>query len=311
MKRQLLFATAFIALAACSPKTEPVAAAPAEPAAPAAPAIAPIPASETVHPFQIGALQAASLKDGGAEVPNDGKTFAINMKPADVKTLLAANGVTSDGVPLSIQPMLLKTADSVLLFDTGLGSANKGLLPASLEAAGVKPADVNDIFISHSHYDHVGGLAGADGALAFPNAAIHMSKNEWTAMQANKTQAALVAAITPKVVTFDPGAELVPGVVTAVDIKGHTPGHSGYRITSGDQSLLYIGDTMHSSIVSVQRPDWTIAFDDKAPIAQESRKALLADTAASGQRIYAVHFPFPGLGKFEKKGDGFVWAPES
>jgi glyoxylase-like metal-dependent hydrolase (beta-lactamase superfamily II) len=98
--------------------------------------------------------------------------------------------------------------------------------------------------------------------------------------------------------------------VKAVDIKGHTPGHSGYLITSGDQSLLYIGDAMHHSVISVQQPDWTIAFDGDAPTAQTSRKQLIADLAANGQRIYAVHFPFPGLGKIAKKGDTFVWVAE-
>ena len=52
------------------------------------------------------------------------------------------------------------------------------------------------------------------------------------------------------------------------------------------------------------------AFDGDAPTAQASRKELMARSAESGQRIYAVHFPFPGLGKFTKQGDGFVWTPE-
>ena len=80
--------------------------------------------------------------------------------------------------------------------------------------------------------------------------------------------------------------------------------------TSGDQSLLYIGDTMHHSVISVQQPDWTIAFDGDAPTAQASRKAVLESSAAGSQRIYAVHFPFPGIGKFEKQGDKFFWVAE-
>ena len=121
---------------------------------------------------------------------------------------------------------------------------------------------------------------------------------------------AIVASITPKVVEFQPGAEIIPATVTAVDIKGHTPGHSAYTITSGDQSLLYIGDTAHHYVVSVQHPDWTIAFDGDAPTAQASRKTMLDNAAASGQRIFAVHFPFPGLGKFTKTGDVVVWTAE-
>jgi glyoxylase-like metal-dependent hydrolase (beta-lactamase superfamily II) len=179
-----------------------------------------------------------------------------------------------------------------------------------MATAGIAPESVTDIFISHAHGDHVAGLVKADGALAFPNAAIHISANEWAAMKADTQAAALVTAITPKVVEFQPGAELVPGTVTAVDIKGHTPGHSGYTITSGEQSLLYIGDTMHHSVISVQQPDWTIAFDGDAPTAQTSRKAIIDSAAGSGQRVYAVHFPFPGIGKFTKTGDTTVWTAE-
>ena len=96
----------------------------------------------------------------------------------------------------------------------------------------------------------------------------------------------------------------------AVEIKGHTPGHSGYLITSGPDSLLYVGDSMHHFVISVQKPEWTIAFDGDAPTAQKSRAELIAASAANGQRIYAVHFPFPGVGKFEKQGDKIVWVGE-
>jgi glyoxylase-like metal-dependent hydrolase (beta-lactamase superfamily II) len=166
----------------------------------------------------------------------------------------------------------------------------------------------------------VGGLLKPDLTLAFPNAAIHISAPEWkymsglTAEQAKgmgiQDYEARIAAIKPKIVEFAPGAELIPGVVKAVEIKGHTPGHSGYLITSGAASLLYVGDSMHHYIVSVQKPEWTIAFDSDAPTAQKSRADLIASSAANGQRIYAVHFPFPGLGKFEKQGDHYVWVAE-
>jgi len=307
-----LGATIAIALAACSKKDEQVSM-PAEPAvaAVAAPAIAPIAASATVKPFAIGAFQAAALSDGEIVMPNDNKTLAINAKKPEVDALLTANSLPADQIHLSVQPLIVKTSDKVLLFDTGaaaLFGPTLGKLPASLTAAGIDPATVTDIFISHGHGDHVGGLV-ANNALAFPNAAIHIQAAEWASLKGQQQMAPLVTAIAPKVVEFQPGAELVAGV-KAVDIKGHTPGHSGYLISSGDQSLLYIGDTMHHSVISVQQPDWTIAFDGDAPTAQASRKQIIESSAASGQRIYAVHFPFPGLGKFAKQDDKFVWVAE-
>jgi len=110
--------------------------------------------------------------------------------------------------------------------------------------------------------------------------------------------------------TFQPGAQVLPNIL-AVAVNGHTPGHTAYEITSGDQSLLYIGDTAHHSVISVQQPDWTIAFDGDAPTAQASRKALLQGAAERNTRIYAVHFPWPGLGRVTKQGETLVWTPES
>ena len=297
-----------LALAACSPAESPAPeTAAAETAETTAPAIA---ESADVKPFTVGDLQGAALKDNDFYPPNDNSVLAIHQTHAEVDPVLEAAGLDTDKLHLSVQPMLIETADKVFLFDTGTGPGGSGKATASLEAAGVAPADVDDIFISHYHFDHVGGLLTAEGALAFPNATIHISAPEWAFMQSSEDQAALVAAIADKVETFEPGAEIVPGAVQAVEIKGHTPGHTGFMVTSGDASLLYIGDAMHHSVISVQEPDWTIAYDSEPETAQESRKIVLAEAADSGQRVYAVHFPFPGLGKFERKDDGFVWVAE-
>jgi glyoxylase-like metal-dependent hydrolase (beta-lactamase superfamily II) len=122
--------------------------------------------------------------------------------------------------------------------------------------------------------------------------------------------AEFIAAVTPKVVAFAPGTDIMPGLVKAVEIAGHTPGHSGYLIGSGTDTLLYIGDAAHHSVVSVQKPEWMIAYDHDGALGAKSRAAVIADSAASGQRIYAVHFPYPGIGKFEKKDAGYVWVAE-
>jgi glyoxylase-like metal-dependent hydrolase (beta-lactamase superfamily II) len=292
--------------AACSPASEDATLSDASVAATTA--IASFDAGENVSLFAIGSLQAAALKDAAFSPLNDNSTFAINQSKAEVDALLGAAGLATDVLELSVQPLIVRTVDRVLLFDTGNGPS--GMLSASMATAGTEAGAVTDIFISHSHGDHVGGLLGASGGLAFPNAAIHISAKEWEAMQANAGLAELVTTVSPRVATFEPGAELVPGAVTAVDIQGHTPGHSGYLITSGQESLLYIGDTMHHSVISVQQPDWTVAFDGDAPLAQESRRAVLSSSATSGQRIYSVHFPFPGLGRFEDDGGTFVWVAE-
>ena len=130
-----------------------------------------------------------------------------------------------------------------------------GALPRSLALAGVDPAAVTDVLITHSHGDHVGGLVTADGGLAFPNATIRLSAPEWAWMQSKPANAVLVAAITPKVRTFAPGDAVAPGI-RSVALAAHTPGHVGYRIESEGQRLIDIGDIAHSAVVSLERPAW-------------------------------------------------------
>lgn len=292
-------------ITACSPEADKAA------APPAAPAVAP---SADVYAFRIGTLSATALKDGEMAMPN-----AANESPwadtAAARTVLTAAGQAGDVIHLSVQPLLVRDGDRVVLIDTGaggrMGTQNK--LMASLRSAGVDPAQVTDILISHAHGDHVGGLAGADGRLAFPNAVIRISEPEWDYMKAGAAkagEAALLAAVTPKVQPFAPGAQVTPSI-KAVPLAGHTPGHSGYEIVSGPERLLYIGDAMHSSILSVQRPDWVNGWDTDSAAGVATRQGLLERGAAGSLRIYGGHFPFPGLGRFTRRNDGFVWTPET
>jgi glyoxylase-like metal-dependent hydrolase (beta-lactamase superfamily II) len=274
--------------------------------------------------FKIGSYSAVALKDGGLEEPVDGKSFVVGQPNEAVGAALKAGGAPADHFEFSIQPLLVHAGVHVLLFDTGAGSffGNiAGKLPESMMAAGEKPANVTDIFISHAHGDHIGGLVTSTGALAFPNATIHISGPEWKWLSGLSDDeaknfgiqqvSALVSAIKPKVVPFEPGADLLPGVVKAVELKGHTPGHSGYRIGSGADSVLVFGDAMHSYVVSVRKPSWQVAFDGDTQLGATTRVALVKSSAASGQRLYSEHFPFPGIGKIVNGKDGARWQPES
>lgn len=294
--------------AGCSPGTP----APAEPAPPA-------PKAATVSPdvsaVRIGTLEATALRDGVIKVPAGDAAVSPWSNTTEVTALLRSAGVTDGTVHLPIQPLLVRDGERVVLIDAGAGGqmGTEGKLVASLRAAGVEPGQVTDVLISHAHGDHVGGLVGADGRLTFPNAVIRMSAPEWAVARAGADEAGagpLLAAISPKVEPFVPGAQVTPSI-KAVPLAGHTPGHSGYEIVSGDDRLLYIGDAMHSSIISVQRPEWTNGWDSDNARAAATRQDLLEQGVTGTRRIYGVHFPFPGVGRFQRVDDGFVWIPES
>src|ERR1044071_1051361 len=88
----------------------------------AAPALA---QTDDVRSFTVGDFSALALRDGTISLPNDNKVFGIGHPPAEVAGLLQEAGQPTDHLELSLQPLLVKTADRVMLFDTGAG-ANMG-----------------------------------------------------------------------------------------------------------------------------------------------------------------------------------------
>lgn len=255
--------------------------------------------------FRIGALKLTALHDAQYVVPNDGKTFGLDAGVRAVSDVLRAAAAPTDRITLSVNALLVRTGRRVLLIDTGLGSKYHGGLVASLAEAGVSPKAVTDILITHSHGDHVGGLLDANGGLEFPKATIRMSSGEWAWLQ-KKGPAILVDTISAHVRTFEPGAQVAPGV-TSVALEGHTPGHVGYEIVSGSSRLLDIGDLAHSTIVSLEKPRWGMEFDNDGALAKTTRLTTLARLAKDQELVYSPHFPFPGVGHVVAEGEGFAW----
>jgi len=297
--RTPLFALALaLLLSSCAPQTGP------------GPASASLqPAGEGVTRFRVGALDAWSIQDATATLPNDGKTFAIGENPAAVRAVLTAAGAPTDSLRLDVNVLLVRTGDRLVLVDSGSGTVfgTPGRLPERLAATGVRADQITDVVISHSHADHLSGLL-AGGRLAFPNARIHMLADEWAFLQGQADQAPLVAAIRGRVNPVIPGATIAPGI-RSVRVEGHTPGHTAYEVSSGSQRLLAVGDTVHHYVLSVCKPEWTVQFDRDADTAERSRRALLAGAARDGRTLFVPHFPAPGLGTVRVEGDGFAWVP--
>ena len=131
-------------------------------------AFGPMAVPAAAQPFKLGPLQLIALRDAQFVMHNDGKTFGSAADVATVGNLLKASNLPDDRLTLSVNALLVRAGKRVILIDSGLGPAVHGALMASLGEAGVAPDEVTDVLITHSHFDHVGGLAGADGKLAFP-----------------------------------------------------------------------------------------------------------------------------------------------
>lgn len=256
--------------------------------------------------FTVGKSRAAALHDAAFVLKNDAKTIGLGETPEAVAQVLRAAGAPTDRIPLSVNALLVRSGKRVMLVDTGLGETMNGAMLASLKAAGVQPAEVTDVLLTHTHFDHYGGLLDAKGGLVFPQATIRLSAKEWAWMQQNDADKA--KALAPKVRTFEPGQSIAPGV-TPVETYGHTPGHVSFEIVSGGKRLVAVGDIAHSSIVSLAKPGWSMQFDTNDAEGKATRAAALARLAGSGDLVFSPHFPFPGVGKIVAKGDAYAWEP--
>ena len=301
LKHLLLFVLLFVSACAPHPASGPK----AKPALSAGP----VTTAPGFYRIPFGALQLTSLRDGGYVTPNDGADFGSQVGPAAVAKLLKAAGAPTDRISLSVDALLVRMPGHLVLLDTGLGPTDHGVLSQSLALAGVTPAQITDVLITHDHIDHVGGLVTSDGKPAFPNAVIHISAKEWPVMQRGEPTKTIAAAVAGQVKTFDSGQPILPGI-TPVALYGHTPGHTGYEIASNGHALEDIGDVAHSSIVNLGEPAWRGGMDEDPAAGAATRVKELARLAATHQMLFSPHFPWPGIGRIEAKGDGYVWKPE-
>ncbi len=273
--------------------------------------------------MMLGDFEITALSDGTVDLPM--ADLLTNTTPARVRSALA-KAYLKDPVEVSVNAYLVNTGSKLVLIDAGSGSffgPTVGKLMASLKASGYQPEQVDEIYITHMHVDHVGGLV-AGNQITFPNALVRADQSEadfWLS-KANMDAApkdakqffeGAMASINPYVAAgkfkaFNGNSDLMPGI-KAVAARGHTPGHSIYVIESQDQRLALWGDLMHAAAVQFPEPAVTIKFDTDSRAAAAHRKALFADAAKRGDWVAAAHLPFPGIGHVRAAGKGYDWIP--
>lgn len=272
--------------------------------------------------IMVGDFEVTPINDGTVDLPVD---QLLKQKPDVTKTELAKSWMkvpteTSDNT------YLINTGSKLVLVDTGAGAffgPTLGKFVNNLKAAGYQPEQIDEIYITHMHPDHVGGLV-ANGQRAFPNAIVRAGKADadyWLnkasldkapADKKSGFQNAMTA-LTPyvqagKFKAIDADGELVPGI-SAVAEHGHTPGHTTYVVESRGQKLVLIGDLIHVASVQFDNPTVTIGFDSDEKAAYAARKKVFDDAAKSGYLVGGAHLQFPGLGHIATQGKGYRWVP--
>lgn len=281
-----------------------------------------------IHSIKVGAITVTALNDGQFEAST-----------AIVNGITAAQAEASEAAAFRVLPPRITISSFVLdiggehvLVDTGCGTAFGPAMGKSrdkLAALGIAPERVKTILITHAHVDHVSGLVDAEGAAVFGNAELVMHAAEaefWldAATAAAAPEAAKGAfstaqgALGPyqgRLRLLSGGQEAVPGVVIQ-PLPGHTPGHSGWLVSSGSDSLLIWGDVVHLPGIQFAHPAAGLMFDTDSDLARVSRRRALEMAAAEKLLVAGMHLDFPTFGHVVTAGDGFafvpkVWTPEA
>ena len=207
----------------------------------------------------------------------------------DVPDELVASLNIAEGIPSSVSVMLMEKDGQQCLFDAGNGNDDSRLLPRMKEL-GFSASDIDVIFITHLHGDHIGGLV-KDGQPVFPQAKLYIPSVEldaWTKSPESTPQnvKAMMEAYGEKLVKYTLEDSLPVGV-KAIAAYGHTPGHTIYRI----DNKLIVGDIMHGVALQMEHPEFCARFDMDKEQAIASRKAIMEMAKKEGLTMYGMHFP--------------------
>jgi glyoxylase-like metal-dependent hydrolase (beta-lactamase superfamily II) len=276
-----------------------------------------------IYHHRIGDIAVTALSDGTLERSLE---LLRSIAIEDCEKLL--RDAFRPGVLISVNAFLLRIGDRRVLIETGSGKylgRSAGHLLANLAVAGVDPADIDAVLLTHMHPDHSAGLTDMEtGKAHFPNAELVVHENEprhWNddaAMARGTERQKLLffkqareqmAPYRERMRTFRQG-EVLPGV-TAIPCHGHTPGHTAYLVASGGQQLLVWGDMVHIPEVQIPRPEVTIDFDTDPQAAAASRRRIFDMVVSERLLVTGMHLHFPGFGHLARRGDGFAFTPQA
>lgn len=270
----------------------------------------------------VGDIEVLALADGFASFPNG---YVNGYEPAAAREAAQAAYLPFDqaNITVAINGYVIRSGGRVIAVDTGAPAAmaeTSGRWSSSLAEAGVARDEVDTLFLTHMHADHVGGMTHPDGERILPNAELMLAETEWqftyddavlAQIPENFQNFVLFArgqaapyAEGRRMLAMSEETEVAPGV-TAVPLPGHTPGHMGLRVASGPESLLIWGDVVHAAAYQFAQPDWSMVFDADEDLARRTRKRMLDQAAADRTLVAGMHLDFPAAGYVERSGGSY------
>ncbi|MDY0343096.1 MAG: MBL fold metallo-hydrolase [Lentimicrobium sp.] len=252
--------------------------------------------------MQLFAIPTGNFKlDGGAMFGVVPKSLWSKNYPADENNL----------INMAMRCLLVVDGDRKILINNGIGDKQsekffshyylngEDSLLKSLAAAGYKPEDITDMFLTHLHFDHCGGSVKytADGSAfetVFPNAMYWISVQQWDwAMHANRRESAsfLKENIKPieesgRLKLFDSPGELFPGIEIRF-YNGHTEGQAIPFISYKGKTLVFTSDLLPTN-AHLPLP-WVMSYDTRPLITLDEKETFLEEAVNKGYILYFEH----------------------
>jgi glyoxylase-like metal-dependent hydrolase (beta-lactamase superfamily II) len=279
--------------------------------------------------IKLNDLTVYFFSDGHILLNNPQPIFAPGRNSADVKQQLAKLFLPENKLEAAINVMVIKSGGRIILVDTGSGyhfGETGGWLPDNLKKAGIKSTDVTDVFITHAHVDHIGGIVAKNKTLVYPNAQYFIAKKEfdfWMSenpdfSNSKNTQSpaesvaiaqSVLSSVKDKLHLFNDGDTLLSWIKTEL-AAGHTPGHTIFTVFSGDKSIRHIVDTVHTPLL-IAKPEWGTQWDVDFNKGVSTRKKILNESYLKRTLVMTTHLPWPGLGYIDRSSNAYLWRPFS
>lgn len=151
---------------------------------------------------------------------------------------------------VEIQPFAVITSKDVLLLDAGLGFADhtgEPQLHKNLRSAGIEPAQVTKVLMSHLHKDHAGGVGKNNAQLSFPNARYYVQKRELDfafgkGFPSFITEELEVLRHAPQVQFLHEDEGQIDDYISYRHTGAHSPHHQVFWIRENGETVFFGGD---------------------------------------------------------------------
>jgi glyoxylase-like metal-dependent hydrolase (beta-lactamase superfamily II) len=263
---------------------------------------------------KVGDIEVFILKDGETEFGVE--TFS-GTNQSEISELLKVNNRKS--IETNFNAFLIKSGGKNILIDAGAGTLFgpvAGNLSKALAEIGVINDDISNIIATHLHPDHIGGMISETGEQVFKNAALTLTQDEysfWNKEENFKSNPedqnlplSVLAAYSENLNLTSGNADLGLGL-SAIDLPGHTAGHIGIMISSGNDQMAIVGDIIHAQYLQINNPEIGVVFDQDVDQARQSRKKILDILAGEKMIFTGGHLLSPAIGYVEYKGLNYSW----